>query len=81
MDLSGDEVQQRAETDRREVNPPTQVQRAILSIAGELEWWVRERQEWWVGYAVATVVSGGSELLIFVRPKRADNRAGFVVMA
>jgi len=27
---------------------------------------VEERQEWWVGYAVQTVASGGLELLIFV---------------
>jgi hypothetical protein len=31
MDLSGDEVQQRAEADRREVNPPIQVETATWS--------------------------------------------------
>jgi hypothetical protein len=34
---------------------------------GKLDWWVKARQEWWVGYAVRTAAKGGSELLIFVR--------------
>jgi hypothetical protein len=36
------------------------------SKAGQLDWWVKERQEWWVAYTVRTAASGGSELLIFV---------------
>jgi predicted cobalt transporter CbtA len=36
------------------------------SKAGLLDWWVTERQEWWVAYAVQTAGNGGSELLIFV---------------
>ena len=47
MDLSDDEVQQRAEADRREVDPPIQVETAMWSKAGQLDWWVKERQEWW----------------------------------
>jgi hypothetical protein len=47
MDLSDDEVQQRAEADRREVDPPIQVETATSSKAGQLDWWVKERQEWW----------------------------------
>jgi hypothetical protein len=43
MDLSDDEVQQRAEADRREVEPPIQVGTG----AGQLDWWVKDRQEWW----------------------------------
>jgi hypothetical protein len=35
--------------------------------AGQLDWWVKERQESWVAYAVQTAVNGGSGLLIFVR--------------
>ena len=47
MDLSDDEVRQRAEADRREVDPPIQVETATWSKAGQLDWWVKERQEWW----------------------------------
>ena len=47
MDLSADDVQQRAEGDRREVDPPIQVEAAVWSSAGQLDWWVKERQEWW----------------------------------
>ena len=36
MDLSGDDVQQRAEADRREVNPQIQVEAAIWTTAGQL---------------------------------------------
>jgi len=49
MDLSDDEVQRRAEADRREVNPPIQVDVATWSLAGQLDWWVKEhrpRLEW-----------------------------------
>jgi hypothetical protein len=37
---------QYAEADRREVDPPVQVQVATWSAAGQLDWWVRERREW-----------------------------------
>jgi hypothetical protein len=47
MDLSDDEVQQRAEADRREVEPPIQVETATWTGAGQLDWWVKDRQEWW----------------------------------
>jgi hypothetical protein len=47
MDLSDDDVHQHAEADRREVDPPIQVERATWSKAGQLDWWVKERQEWW----------------------------------
>ena len=63
MDLSDDQVQQRAVADRREVDSPIEVEMAMWSKAGQLDWWVKERQEWWV----QTAVNGGSELLIFVR--------------
>jgi hypothetical protein len=32
--------------DRREVDPPVEVQIATWSAAGTLDWWVRERREW-----------------------------------
>jgi hypothetical protein len=35
--------------------------------AGQLDWWVKERQEWWGARAVRMAANGGSELLIFVR--------------
>jgi hypothetical protein len=38
---------QYAEADRREVDPPVEVQIATWSAAGQLDWWVKERQEWW----------------------------------
>ena len=47
MTVSDDEVQQRAEADRREVDPPIQVETATWSNAGQLDWWVKERQQWW----------------------------------
>jgi hypothetical protein len=47
MDLSDDDVQQRAEADRREVNPHIEVEWAAWSPGGQLDWWVKERQEWW----------------------------------
>jgi hypothetical protein len=46
MDLSNGDVQHLAEADRREVEPPIQVETATWSGAGQLDWWVKERQEW-----------------------------------
>ena len=46
MNLSDDEVQRYAAADRREVDPPIQVETATWSKAGQLDWWVKERQEW-----------------------------------
>jgi hypothetical protein len=40
-------VLKRAEADRREVDPPIQVDTAAWSKAGQLDWWVKERREWW----------------------------------
>jgi hypothetical protein len=39
---------------------------ATWSTAGQLDWWVKERQEWLGRYAVQTAVNAGSGLLIFV---------------
>jgi hypothetical protein len=47
MNLSDDEVQHRAEADRREVDPPIEAETATWAKAGQLDWWVKERQEWW----------------------------------
>jgi hypothetical protein len=46
MALSDDDLQRRAEADRREVDPPIQVDTASWSRSGQLDWWVRDRQEW-----------------------------------
>lgn len=46
MDLSDDNVQHLAEADRREVDPPVPVETATWSGAGQLDWWVKERQQW-----------------------------------
>jgi len=47
MDLGDKDVQQFAEADRRDVDPPIQVDIATWSNAGRLDWWMKERQEWW----------------------------------
>jgi hypothetical protein len=46
MDLSDAELQHLAEADRREVDPPIQVETATWSKAGQLDWWVKDRQQW-----------------------------------
>lgn len=38
---------QREERDRREVRPPVVVDTATWAAGGELDWWVRERRQWW----------------------------------
>ena len=37
---------QYGEADRREVNPPIEVESATWSAGGTLDWWVKERREW-----------------------------------
>jgi hypothetical protein len=39
--------EQKASEDRRKVNPPIEVQSATWSTGGTLDWWVKERQQWW----------------------------------
>jgi hypothetical protein len=51
MNLGGNDLEQIPEADRREVDPPIKVQTATWSKAGQLDWWVKERQEWWAGCA------------------------------
>lgn len=38
---------QREQRDRREVKPPIEVSSATWSAAGQLDYWVKERQKWW----------------------------------
>jgi hypothetical protein len=49
---------------------PIQVETAMWSKAGQLDWWVKERQEWWGRIRGADGVNGGSKLLIFVPRQR-----------
>jgi hypothetical protein len=37
---------QYGEADRREVDPPVEVESATWSAGGTLDWWVKERQQW-----------------------------------
>jgi hypothetical protein len=37
---------QYSEAERRAVDPPIEVETATWSKAGQLDWWVRERREW-----------------------------------
>ena len=46
MDLTDADLQQIPEADRREVDPPIQVETATWSPGGQLDWWVQERREW-----------------------------------
>jgi hypothetical protein len=34
------------ESDRREIDPPIEVESATWSAAGTRDWWVKERQQW-----------------------------------
>jgi hypothetical protein len=37
---------QYGEADRRKVDPPIQVETATWTPGGQLDWWVKERREW-----------------------------------
>jgi hypothetical protein len=55
--------------DRREVNPPIEVESATWSAGGTLDWWSRSASSGWGEYGAQTVVRSGSKLLIFGRRK------------
>jgi hypothetical protein len=38
---------QYADADCREVDPPIEVEAATWSAGRQLDWWVKERQNWW----------------------------------
>jgi len=46
MDLTDADLEQLPEVDRRAVDPPVPVETATWSKAGQLDWWVKERQQW-----------------------------------
>jgi hypothetical protein len=45
-DMRFDDLEQLSPEDRREVSPPIEVDVATWSAAGSLDWWVKERREW-----------------------------------
>ena len=49
MDLSDGDLAQFPEADRREADPPVQVESATWSKAGQLDWWVKDRRNGSVG--------------------------------
>jgi hypothetical protein len=49
-----------------QLDPATRVDTATWSRAGQLDWWVKDRQEWFGRVRGAEVINGVSELLIFV---------------
>jgi hypothetical protein len=65
------QVDDYAEADRREVDPPIEVESATWSAGSTLDYWVKERQGWWGRVRVQTVVRCGSGPRIFARGKRA----------
>jgi hypothetical protein len=40
------QVDDYADADRREVTPPIEVESATWAPGGTLDWWVKERQQW-----------------------------------
>ena len=48
MIYAGLRSSQYAEADRREVDPPVAVESATWSAGGTLDWWVKDRREWFV---------------------------------
>ncbi len=46
LNVTFNQYGQRNEDDRRRVDPPIEVESATWSAAGELDHWVKERQEW-----------------------------------
>jgi hypothetical protein len=47
LNVTFNQYGQRKEDDRREVKPPVEVESATWSAAGKLDYWVKDRYEWW----------------------------------
>jgi hypothetical protein len=47
LNVTFNQYGQRDQADPIEVNPPIEVQSATWSAAGQLDWWMKERREWW----------------------------------
>jgi len=47
LNVTFNQYGQRKADDRRQVKPPVPVESATWTAAGELDYWVRDRGEWW----------------------------------
>jgi hypothetical protein len=74
LNVTFNQYGQRDQADRIEVNPPIEVQSATWSAAGQLDWWVKERREWWGRVRGPEVDRRGSKLQIFGLPSKASSR-------
>ena len=74
MDL---DPSQYGEADRREVDPPIQVETATWSPGGQLDWWVQNGGNGSAAYKARMAGSGGSKLVIFV-PTASGKRLAIV---
>jgi hypothetical protein len=63
---------QKDSEDRREVDPPIEVESAMWSAGGTLDWWVKERGKWTGRVRGSDGRQSGLELLIFVRPRQIE---------
>jgi hypothetical protein len=63
---------QYAEADRREVNPPVEVESATWTHGGTLDWWVKERREWFGRVRGLDGRQRWVKALIFARLREAD---------
>jgi hypothetical protein len=66
---------QYVEADRREVDPPIEVEPAALSPGANSIGGSRSAESGGAEYAAQTVVRGRPKLLIFVRPQKAESAA------
>ena len=57
-----DQYGQRQESERRGVKAPVPVESASWTAAGQLDYWVRDRAEWWGRVRGLTVTTSGYEL-------------------
>src|SRR4249919_538321 len=68
MDLGDADVRQRAKADRRDVGPPIQVEMAMWSEAGQLDWWVKNGGNGGVACGAKTIL-GGRARPVLGRPR------------
>ena len=70
------DLSQYVEADRREVDPPIEVEAATWSLAARSTGGSKSAGSDWEGFAVQTDASGGSKQLIFVRKRTASRLTG-----
>jgi hypothetical protein len=66
---------QYSDADRRAIDPPIEVDMATWSPNGGLDWWLKERQQWWGRARSKTVVIGSSAMGI--RRESSTGRSGW----